>query len=142
MSLHTLTIHELQEMLAEGQVSAVEITKDVLGRVEKVGGPLCGIPLSIKDVLCTDSLRTTCGSRILENFIPPYDATSVVKLKQADAVLIGKVAMDEFWQWMNLPWDQPQRIVPLALLKTPGIRIISAVAPAVALPLRWQLMNV
>ncbi len=126
MALHALTIHELQDMLAEGKVSAVEVARDVLAHIAKVedkvkayitfdpeqtlqqaeaadkklqagaGGPLCGIPLSIKDVLCTEGMRTTCGSRILENFVPPYDATSVVKLKQADAVLVGKVAMDEF----------------------------------------------
>ena len=126
MALHALTIHELREMLASGQVSAVEVTRDVLDRIEKVedkvkayitldpelalqqaetadkklkdgtGGPLCGIPVSVKDVLCTDGMRTTCGSRILENFVPPYDATTVVKLKQAGAVLIGKVSMDEF----------------------------------------------
>jgi aspartyl-tRNA(Asn)/glutamyl-tRNA(Gln) amidotransferase subunit A len=126
MSLHRLTIHELREMLAGRQVSAVELTRDVLQRIEKVedrvkayitldpegalkraeaadtelkmgtGGPLCGIPLSIKDVLCTDGMRTTCGSRILENFVPPYDATSIVKLKEAGAVLLGKVSMDEF----------------------------------------------
>ena len=126
MSLHKLTIHELREMLDGRQVSAVELTRDVLQRIEKVedrvkayitldpegalmqaeaadkerkegtGGLLCGIPLSIKDVLCTDGMRTTCGSRILENFVPPYDATSIVKLKQAGAVLLGKVAMDEF----------------------------------------------
>ncbi len=126
MSLHKLTIHELQEMLASRQVSAVELTRDVLDRIEKVeetvrayitldpdgalsqaeaadkklkegtGGALCGIPLSIKDVLCTAGLRTTCGSRILENFVPPYDASSIARLKQADGVLLGKVAMDEF----------------------------------------------
>ena len=126
MALHALTIHELQEMLANGQVSAVEIARDVLDRIAKVedkvrayitidreltlqqaeaadkklkdgtGGPLCGIPISVKDVLCTEGMRTTCGSRILENYVPPYDATSVVKLKQAGAVLVGKVAMDEF----------------------------------------------
>jgi aspartyl-tRNA(Asn)/glutamyl-tRNA(Gln) amidotransferase subunit A len=113
-------------MLAEGQVSAVELTREVLDRIEKVedkvkayitldpegamsqaeaadkkrkagtGGALCGIPLSIKDVLCTNGMRTTCGSRILENFVPPYDATAIVKLKQAGGVLLGKVAMDEF----------------------------------------------
>jgi len=126
MSLHKLTIHELQEMLTRRQVSAVELTKDVLDRIEKVedrvkayitldpegalkqaeaadkelkegtGGLLCGIPLSIKDVLCTEGMRTTCGSRILENFVPPYDASSIVKLKQAGGVLLGKVSMDEF----------------------------------------------
>ena len=113
-------------MLASRKISAVELTKDVLDRIEKVedkvkayitldpegalkqaeaadkqikegkGGALCGIPLSIKDVLCTEGMRTTCGSRILENFLPPYDATAVFKLKQAGAVLLGKVSMDEF----------------------------------------------
>ncbi len=126
MALHQLTIHELQEMLAKGEISATEVTVGVLDRIEKVedavnayisfdsagalkqaeeaekklkegtAGPLCGIPVSIKDVLCTEGMRTTCGSRILENFIPPYDATTVAKLKEAGAVLIGKVAMDEF----------------------------------------------
>ena len=126
MSLHRLTVHELQEMLASRKISAVELTKDVLDRIQKVedkvkayitldpegalkqaevadkqikegtGGALCGIPLSIKDVLCTEGMRTTCGSRILENFVPPYDATAIVKLKQAGAVLLGKVSMDEF----------------------------------------------
>lgn len=126
MSRYNLTIHELQEMLDRGEVSAVELTTEILERIEKVedkvkayitldsegalaqaekadserkagkGGPLCGIPLSIKDVLCTNGMRTTCGSRILENFVPPYDATCISKLKQAGAVLLGKVAMDEF----------------------------------------------
>ena len=114
MSLHRLTIHELQQMLADRQVSAVELTRDVLNRIEAVedrvnsyitldpegalqqaeaadkelkegtGGALCGIPLSIKDVLCTEGMKTTCGSRILENFVPPYDATSIEKVKQAE----------------------------------------------------------
>jgi aspartyl-tRNA(Asn)/glutamyl-tRNA(Gln) amidotransferase subunit A len=126
MSLNSLTIHELQKMLAGRQVSAVEVTRSVLDRIEKVedrvnayitlepeqalqqaaaadeqlktgsGGELCGIPISVKDVLCTRGMRTTCGSRILENFVPPYDASTVEKLKKAGAVLIGKVAMDEF----------------------------------------------
>jgi aspartyl-tRNA(Asn)/glutamyl-tRNA(Gln) amidotransferase subunit A len=126
MSLFRLTIHELQKKLARRTVSAVELTREVLDRIHAVedtvkayisldpeaallqaaaadkkikagdAGPLCGIPLSIKDVLCTAGLRTTCGSRMLENFVPPYDATVIEKLKQADAVLLGKVAMDEF----------------------------------------------
>jgi aspartyl-tRNA(Asn)/glutamyl-tRNA(Gln) amidotransferase subunit A len=113
-------------MLAARKISAVELTRDVLDRIEKVedkvkayitldpegalkqaeeadreikegkGGALSGIPVSIKDVLCTENMRTTCGSRILENFVPPYDATAVVKMKKAGAVLLGKVSMDEF----------------------------------------------
>ena len=58
--------------------------------------PLCGIPLSIKDLLCTKGIVTTCGSRMLEHFVPPYDATVVEKLKGQGTVILGKVAMDEF----------------------------------------------
>jgi aspartyl-tRNA(Asn)/glutamyl-tRNA(Gln) amidotransferase subunit A len=59
-------------------------------------GPLAGLPVAIKDVLCTKGEPTTCASRMLQDFRPPYDATVVAKLKAADAVLIGKTNMDEF----------------------------------------------
>src|SRR4051794_19340533 len=59
-------------------------------------GKLGGLPVAIKDVICTQGVKTTCASKILQNFVPPYDATVVTKLKTADAVLIGKTNMDEF----------------------------------------------
>jgi aspartyl-tRNA(Asn)/glutamyl-tRNA(Gln) amidotransferase subunit A len=59
-------------------------------------GPLDGVPLSYKDVLCTRGVRTTCGSKILESFVPPYDATVVARLAAAGAVMLGKGNMDEF----------------------------------------------
>lgn len=78
-------------------------------------GALAGLPVAIKDVLCTKDWTTTCASRMLENFVPPYDSTVVAKLRAADAVLIGKTNMDEFamggstensaFQATRNPWD-------------------------------------
>jgi aspartyl-tRNA(Asn)/glutamyl-tRNA(Gln) amidotransferase subunit A len=82
-------------------------------------GKLAGIPVAIKDVLCTKGTPTTCGSRILQNFVPPYDAHVITRLRQADAVLYGKTNLDEFamgsstensaFQVTRNPWD-PERI--------------------------------
>src|SRR5271168_1034669 len=124
--LHNLSIGELGRALRAGKTSSVEITRHFLSRIERLNptlnalitvtteqalvqaaaadarraageqGPLLGIPLIHKDIFCTDGVRTSCGSRMLDNFIAPYDATVVTRLKAAGAVMLGKANMDEF----------------------------------------------
>ena len=126
MELHELSLTQAVELLEQGQVSSLELTKALLGRIEDSeprvkayltltpelalqqaqaadqaraagqAGPLCGVPAGLKDVLCTAGVRTTCGSKILDNFVPPFDAFLVKKLKEAGMVLLGKHNMDEF----------------------------------------------
>jgi len=125
-SLYSLTIHEAHRLLATRQVRSLELTKSVLARLARVEPkihacvtiteelalrqaeeadrriqagdcqPLTGVPVLIKDNMCTQGVRTTCSSRMLDNFVPPYNATVVEMLNRLGAVMVGKTNMDEF----------------------------------------------
>lgn len=181
MELFELTIHELHEKLKAKEVSSVEVTRAMLTRIEavepKIGSfitvtadralsdaaeadrriaagemeLLTGIPLALKDIFLTEGIKTTCGSRILHNFVPPYSATAYEKLKQQGVVLLGKLNQDEFamgssnessaygsvrnpWDTSRIPGDPPAalpRPLPHARPSPPLARIpaVPSVSP-------------
>ncbi|MBI5902448.1 MAG: Asp-tRNA(Asn)/Glu-tRNA(Gln) amidotransferase subunit GatA [Deltaproteobacteria bacterium] len=88
-------IHAYITVTAEAALKAAQRADGMLAGKEGVT-PLTGIPVSVKDIFCTRGIRTTCASKILGDFIPPYDSTVVKKLKGSGAVLLGKTNMDEF----------------------------------------------
>jgi len=126
VELYELTIGQAHRLLRNKEITSVELTESILNRILAVDNqikayltltpelameqaaaadarwaageenPLLGIPLAIKDIICLEGVPTTCGSRILENFISPYSATAVEKLSAAGAVFLGKTNLDEF----------------------------------------------
>lgn len=124
--MHRLSLADLAKGLRDKSFSSVELTEHFLGRIKRLDGnynsfitvteeraleqarsadqalaagnsnPLCGIPIAHKDIFCTSGVKTTCGSRMLDNFVPPYSATVVENFDRAGCVTLGKTNMDEF----------------------------------------------
>ncbi|MCL4104170.1 UNVERIFIED_CONTAM: hypothetical protein GTU68_035032 [Idotea baltica] len=124
--MYSKTVAQLALGLQNREYSSVELTQCFLSRIDalddlyntfitvdhdnamaaakqadqrlaaKNGGPLTGIPIAHKDIFCTSGIRTSCGSRMLDNFVPPYDATVIQRFSSAGAVMLGKTNMDEF----------------------------------------------
>jgi len=124
--MHTKTLYELSKLLHEGDISSVELTQHYIDRIkthnnqlnayitvcednalkqardadqkiqQKTAGKLTGIPIAHKDIFCTKGIRTSCASKMLDNFISPYNATVVEKVNTAGMVTLGKTNMDEF----------------------------------------------
>ncbi|HLK43368.1 MAG TPA: Asp-tRNA(Asn)/Glu-tRNA(Gln) amidotransferase subunit GatA [Thermoleophilia bacterium] len=88
-------VHAFLHVDAEGALAAAQAVDEKRARGEKLG-PLAGVPLALKDVFTTHGIPTTVGSKILEGWLPPYDATVTRKLREADIVILGKTNMDEF----------------------------------------------
>ena len=94
-------INQVEEKIKSFVTITSESAMDRAPEADKIlskgqSNPLTGIPVVIKDVMCTKGVRTTCSSRMLENFVPPYSATVVEKLNNCGAVMLGKANMDEF----------------------------------------------
>ena len=121
MELYELTVHELIEKLDKNEITSEDIVKSYSKRIEekeddvqafititteealekakkidRAKGKLAGIPVGIKDNMCTKGVKTTCASKMLENFVAPYDATVVEKMNEEDMISLGKLNMDEF----------------------------------------------
>ncbi|MEO9751489.1 MAG: amidase, partial [Marinobacter sp.] len=124
--MHNKSVAELSRELESGKISSVELTRQFLGRLEKEdeqlnsfititeeqaladahaadeqraagkATPWTGVPFAHKDIFCTNGVATTCGSKMLANFVPPYDATVTENFRKAGAVCLGKTNMDEF----------------------------------------------
>ena len=171
MELYELTVHELRDKLAKNEITAEEITKSYIKRIEEKEpevkafintnldealkaaqeadkkrqageevSELAGIPIGIKDNICTKGVKTTCSSKMLENFVSPYDATVMEKINNENLVMLGKLNMDEFAMGASTEYSYFKKTSnPWDLKKVPGGSSGGSAAAVAADLVPWAL---
>ena len=158
MNLTELTVHELQEKLDKNEINSLEITKSYLDNInkkekdvqafitvnekalEQAKNDLNGIPIGIKDNICIKKMRTTCASKMLENFISPYNASVIENLESSNSIFLGKLNMDEFAMGASTEYSAFKKTKnPWNLGKVPGGSSGGSAAAVAANMVPWAL---
>lgn len=158
MDLTTLTVHELQDKLEKNEITSVEITQSYIDKIQEREKDIqafvtineeaiqqaeknkMSIPIGIKDNICIKGTRTTCCSKMLENFVSPYNASVIERLEESNSIFLGKLNMDEFAMGASTEYSAFQKTKnPWNLTKVPGGSSGGSAAAVAANMVPWAL---